>query len=339
MSAMAFLDKTSNYQPDQLVPDMSGMMDELKSFRKRNQRLSLLNDLYSRLAASSDLASIIEAFSVWLMPLVYHDLVGYHNPERDKKYLCCSCHGPERIRVISIAENLFQNFSQLEQNCWYEDNYYVHNWYLGTVDLDGLVLVFRSDQVIRNEERELISESLTVLKGSVERALEYEDLFAAAKKDYLTGLANRRVFNERIDYMIDAARRYEHPLSLLALDLDHFKSINDLYGHTEGDNVLIKVTETFAGLVRSSDLLARMGGDEFMLLLPNTDLKAAHILAERLCKAVADLDISVGHGAKLGVSIGLSQWQPGIDKEEWFSLTDEKLYQAKKQGRRRFCSK
>ncbi|MFP3984275.1 MAG: GGDEF domain-containing protein [Desulfurivibrionaceae bacterium] len=318
--------------------DSSGLMDELQSFRKRNEHLHLLNRLYSRLAAAPDLASVIEAFSVWLMPQVPHHLAGYHNPECNKKYICCSCHGPERAKVVNIAEYLFKNFSQAEKGCWYEEEYYVHNWYLGSLDLSGLVLIFSNDRAIKNEERELINEALSVLKGSVDRALEFEYLFEAAKKDGLTGLANRRVFDERIECLMETAGRYEQPLTLVALDLDNFKSINDMYGHAAGDEVLKKISETFAGLVRSSDLLARMGGDEFMLLLPNTDAEAARVLAERLCRAVSELGVKVDNYRKLGVSIGLSQWQPAMSKEDWLLLTDKKLYQAKKLGRHQVCA-
>ncbi len=338
MNTMVPRIKTHNSTSDYGFLDLSGMIDELESFRKRNERLALLNDLYSRLAASSDLSSIIETFSVWLMPLVPHDLVGYNNLERNKNYFSCSCHGPDRARVVKIADKLFRNFNSSGRESWYEDRYYVHNWFLGSLELSGLILVFRDHQVIGSEERELIVESLSVLKDSVDRALDYEDLFEAAKKDSLTGLANRRVFEERLEYLTASVRRYGQPLSLIALDLDHFKSINDAYGHAEGDRVLKKVTETFAGLVRSSDLLARIGGDEFMLLLPNTDVKAARVLADRLCKAVYDLDIMVDDSTRLGVSIGLSEWRQDMTKEDWLSLTDERLYQAKKRGRNQVFS-
>lgn len=332
------LETTYNSQLGYHPYDSSGLMDELESFRKRNEHLHLLNSLYSRLAAAPDLASIIESFSVWLMPQVPHDLVGYHNFECDRTYISCSCHGPERTKVVNIAENLFENSGQVEKDFWHEENYYIHNWYLGSLDLSGLVLIFSNYRAISNEERELINEALSVLKGSVDRALEFEYFSEAAKKDSLTGLANRRVFDERVEVLMETAKRYGQPLTLMSLDLDNFKSINDTYGHAEGDKALGKVSKAIADLVRSSDLLVRQGGDEFMLLLPNTDAEAARVLAERLCRVVSELGIKVDSYRKLGVSIGLAQLQTAMSKKDWLSFTDEKLYQAKKRGRCQVCS-
>jgi diguanylate cyclase (GGDEF)-like protein len=165
----------------------------------------------------------------------------------------------------------------------------------------------------------------------------YEDLFAQARRDMLTGLDNRRVFEERIGAMLETARRHNRPITVASMDLDHFKQINDTLGHAAGDTALQMVAKALTGMVRNSDLLVRMGGDEFVLVLPDTGIDAARLLAERLCGAVDGLALNAGDGSRLGVSIGLVQWSPEMSKDEWLQRADEVLYQAKKTGRCRVC--
>ncbi|MFH1216630.1 MAG: GGDEF domain-containing protein [Pseudomonadota bacterium] len=338
MSESVSISSTEEYVPEICQIDMPALMAELDQFRKKTARLAQLNELHGRLAGAVDLPSMIESFSIWLMPLVEHDLVAYHNAERKRSYMYSSSHGPERQRIFELAEKLF--ISRLENggHGWYEEDFYVQNWHLGSIDSSGLVLVLRQARVLDAEEATLINEALSVLREPLQRALDYEDLFEIARRDTLTGLANRRVFEERIGALMDSSRRHDHPLTIVCMDLDRFKLVNDNLGHAEGDRVLKKVASTFSSMVRSSDLLVRMGGDEFVLVLPDTPLDAARILAERLCSAIDNLEINAAPGQRLGVSIGLSQWEPDLTKDEWLQLTDELLYQAKNNGRSRVCS-
>ncbi|MFZ5758464.1 MAG: GGDEF domain-containing protein [Thermodesulfobacteriota bacterium] len=317
--------------------DMPSLMAELDLFRKKTARLAQLNDLHGRLAGAVDLPAMIEAFSIWLMPLVEHDLVAYHNPQRQRSYMYSSSHGPDRQRIFQLAEKLFHTASGNAGHGWYEDDFYVQNWHLGSLDSSGLVLVLRQVKVLEGDETALINEALAVLREPLQRALDYEDLFEIARRDALTGLANRRVFEERIPPLMDSSRRHGHPLTIACMDLDRFKQVNDNLGHAEGDRVLKKVADTFRSMVRSSDLLVRMGGDEFVLVLPDTGLDSAKILAERLCRAIDDLEIYAAPGMRLGVSIGLTQWQPELNRDAWLQKADELLYRAKSNGRSRVC--
>lgn len=318
--------------------DVSLLLEELQQVRAKSERLLLLNELHTRLSRTLDLSSMIDAFSVWLMTRIPHELLAFDAPFDNKRHLCCSCHGPQRLEVIQIAENLFSDAKRFSvMKTWREGNYYVHNWHLDFLSTSGLVLVLRENQKLTALEEEIISESLTVLSEPLQRAMAYEELFVKSQQDALTGLANRRVFDERIGPLMDNARRHGHELTLVSMDLDHFKQVNDNLGHAEGDSVLKKVACTFSDMIRSSDILVRIGGDEFMLVLPETDLAAGGLLAERLCRAVDGLDIYSSDSEKLGVSIGLSQWQDGWTQEEWLQHTDELLYQAKGQGRNRVC--
>jgi len=170
------------------------------------------------------------------------------------------------------------------------------------------------------------------------RGLEYEALFERASNDPLTGLANRRVFDDRIDGLIGSARRYDRPLTLILMDLDRFKDINDNLGHQAGDEVLVAVANVLRHTVRSTDLLVRIGGDEFALVLEDTDLKSARILAERLCRGVDKLNVWAGKSIKLGISLGLAQLGENETLKQWLERTDDMLYHAKAEGRARVCS-
>jgi diguanylate cyclase (GGDEF) domain len=119
---------------------------------------------------------------------------------------------------------------------------------------------------------------------------------------------------------------------LAALDLDHFKAVNDTMGHLMGDQVLKQVAEVLQRQIRLSDLLVRMGGDEFLLVLPDTAMEDARFLAERLCQAVEELNI-VTQAGRLAVSIGLSEWKSGMQLDAWLERADDILYQAKANGR------
>ena len=204
-------------------------------------------------------------------------------------------------------------------------------------DHQGCLMLLRRGTCIEAEASQILRDAQEILGDSLQRALMYEDLFAQARRDMLTGLDNRRVFEERIGSLLETARRHGRPITMASMDLDHFKQINDNLGHAAGDNALQMVARALTGMVRMGDLLVRMGGDEFILVLPDTALEVARLLAERLCAAVDALELNAGDGARLGVSIGLVQWSREMSKADWLQRTDEVLYQAKKSGRCRVC--
>lgn len=311
------------------------VMVELDHFRRQSERLDLMNKLHIRLAAVLDLAVMIETFSVWLMPHVEHELIGYSNTIRSKKHLFCSGHGPLRRSVIAFAEQLMDDDVHNAACFISEDGHYAHKWLMETADNAGLLLVLKGGRALEAAEIDLINDSLLVLSESLRRALEYEELFESARRDALTGLANRRVFDERIKSKMDSAKRSGRPLTMASMDLDRFKQINDNLGHQRGDQVLREVATVMAEAVRSTDLLVRIGGDEFLLVMEDTDQKNARILAERLCMAIDQLDIWADSETKLGVSIGLAQWEKDEELGAWMERVDDILYHAKANGRSR----
>jgi diguanylate cyclase (GGDEF)-like protein/PAS domain S-box-containing protein len=163
-----------------------------------------------------------------------------------------------------------------------------------------------------------------------------EEFKKLANTDPLTDLYNRRFFTEQAEREYHRAKRYSLSLTLFTIDIDHFKSINDKFGHPVGDQVLIEVTKKLTATLRQTDILARIGGEEFSILLPETSAQAGIVLAERIRKEQNKLTI-IGdwQGAiKLSISIGVSSFLSDDESfDAMFSRADKALYQAKNYGR------
>ncbi|WP_155825428.1 diguanylate cyclase [Hippea alviniae] len=152
-------------------------------------------------------------------------------------------------------------------------------------------------------------------------------------KDELTGLFNRRHFNEILNREILRANRYKEPLSMIMYDIDHFKRVNDTHGHLVGDKVLKRLSEIVKSNVRSSDYVFRTGGEEFSILLPNTDLEKAYMVAEKLRKRVENENFDkVG---KITISLGVAQYSENETADNFIKRTDSALYSSKENGRNR----
>ncbi|WP_028318021.1 GGDEF domain-containing protein [Desulfobulbus elongatus] len=316
----------------QIASTVENLLSELCHYRQQSEKLQKINTLYQRMAGILDLPAMIEAYSIWLMEFVGHELIGYHNPTRQRMHMFCSYHGPKRREAIQLAQEILEQPASQESDTALAIGFRVHKWAFTSTDCQGLLVILRKGKPLVEDELQFIDESLLILAEPLKRALEYEEIFAQARRDSLTGLPNRFVFEERIGSIVEQARRHGHPLTLAALDLDHFKAVNDTMGHLMGDQVLKQVAETLKKEIRLTDMLVRMGGDEFLLVLPDTSMQDARFLAERLCQAVERLNI-VTRAGRLAVSIGLAEWQPSITIESWLEQADDILYQAKANGR------
>lgn len=161
------------------------------------------------------------------------------------------------------------------------------------------------------------------------------ELDRQATTDYLTEIPNRRRFMELTEREHSRSRRYENSFALAVVDLDWFKTINDKHGHQAGDEVLKRFCEIAIGALRDSDILGRIGGEEFAILLPNTSIGEAREVVERVRKAIESAEIEIGSGVRLRLtgSFGLSEYSPEKDMTTIFRLADEALYHAKNSGR------
>lgn len=193
------------------------------------------------------------------------------------------------------------------------------------------------------DQRKIRERELMDLAGRLAEA--NKRLKEMAIRDELTGLHNRRHFMEQANAEFQRHRRYKNPLSLLMMDADHFKNINDTYGHSVGDMALASLADIGRNQLREVDIFARIGGEEFAILLPETDIQEAGVVAERIRNAVEhsclriekpDHTLQDGQGLRFTVSIGLAQTEDTMqDVDTLLKLADRALYAAKSSGRNR----
>ncbi len=198
----------------------------------------------------------------------------------------------------------------------------------------GSLIVFSSRENISNSELNFLG----LFAKQIELAITIADLFQAVKEqaitDGMTGLYNRRYFEEYIKKEAIRAMRQNQKFTVIGLDLDHLKQINDTYGHNYGDIAIKTIAEVLKSNARSIDIAARMGGEEFNLILPGVDIEGGCIAAERIRKAIESVELEkIGHiTASLGVATYPDQ---SDDLEELLELTDQAMYESKRNGRNR----
>lgn len=175
---------------------------------------------------------------------------------------------------------------------------------------------------------EMLSEKISMLEEA------HKIISLQAATDELTGLYNRRHFNESFSNLMAVSKRHKYPISLIITDLDKFKSVNDLYGHSTGDEVLKVFAATMRSIVRTEDVVARWGGEEFIILLPHTALGGATVVAERIRVSFAS-EILLGTNLPLTSSFGVVELSEREDAEDFINRADKALYRAKEEGRNR----
>gem|GEM_PF-911173 len=201
----------------------------------------------------------------------------------------------------------------------------------------GLVVVgAERPDAFAPEELQLLRILCNQAAVALENALLFQQAQFLATRDGLTGLLNHRTFYQRLDEEISRAKRHNTPLSIVILDTDCLKRMNDRYGHLTGDELLRVFARLISSTVRRSDIVARYGGDEFAILLPHTTPEAAQALCERLRRRIETYPFSVGDQAEtIGASFGIAGYDPLLDADgaEVVRRADEALYRAKSAGR------
>lgn len=266
-------------------------------------------------------------------------------------------HADDHGRVIRHLQDYIHNrisHYQIEyrfqtkkkQFIWIEDRGKITDW-----NEDGSVArmigAFRDINLFKNALDDLASEKRSLEELVEERTHELINVNAQleqriaqaermAETDPLTGIANRYRLEKVLDTEVERASRFEQPLSIIAMDIDNFKLINDKYGHANGDMVLVKLSRLIKKNIREIDLVARWGGDEFMLILPNTTLDAAMITAEKLRMLVANTQLD--KRAEITSSFGVAQIRHGESAMRLAIRVDNALYQSKDEGKNRIST-
>jgi two-component system cell cycle response regulator len=176
------------------------------------------------------------------------------------------------------------------------------------------------------------------LSGQDVEAQYHETIYRMTIMDGLTNVHNKRYLIETLDRELPRAMRHQRPLSLCMFDLDHFKQVNDTFGHIAGDYVLKEVASAVRLRLRPDDIIARYGGEEFAVLLPETDLNGANVIAEELRRLIAERVFEFeSERIPVTVSIGCTQLKADDDSIKLIKAADDKLYEAKRGGRNRVC--
>ncbi|MDP1704150.1 MAG: diguanylate cyclase [Sulfurimicrobium sp.] len=202
----------------------------------------------------------------------------------------------------------------------------------------GVLYVYRDDRDdFHQDEIELLSTFANLAAGAINNARQHARMTDLASMDGLTGLYNRRTFDERLSIEAVRCRRYQNRYAMLMLDVDHFKRVNDAYGHPAGDAVLRFLAELLRCQIRTTvDMAARFGGEEFAILLPETDKLGAYCVAERIRRAVEESRIPLPNGKSIGVTVSIGVCghpDCGHSTDEMIANADKVLYRAKQEGR------
>ena len=200
---------------------------------------------------------------------------------------------------------------------------------------NGSAIWISTNAFVRYEENGQPSYIEGVARDISERKLMEDQLTALSRTDALTEVYSRRYFIDKSEAVIEMMKRYQRPASMMMMDLDHFKQINDHYGHHIGDLALIAFTKACRLEIREADILGRLGGEEFALMLPETPIQSAQILAERIRMATAAIEIPVAeHMIRFTISIGLVELNDEDNSLDAIMLrADNAMYQAKARGR------
>ncbi len=195
-------------------------------------------------------------------------------------------------------------------------------------------ITFMRSQPFSVDDQALIEVMLCALVYPLRNALLYERALKTALTDPLTGVHNRGSMEQHLAHQVLVSVRHNTPLSVLMIDIDHFKSINDTHGHMVGDAVLTEVAKAIVKCTRNSDVVFRYGGEEFVVILTNTKCAGAQLLGQRICSAVAGSGLEIGGSlVSVTVSVGVSELVAGDGSVDLLERADKQLYRAKVRGR------
>ena len=360
-----------NRQAFQAVRDLSGQLAQVNAtlagerdvLRQWNRKLSLLNQLTQSLAGSLNSEAIARSLFSGLAGLVPVDVMGLDRPDphrvwtwsRSTEYECqeqrvrqhllsrftanAAPISQARAQVLRLSTELPLSGRSARLSCettLQTDRSVMTIPLTITPNRQGLLYVERQQGTFAESDLQLLSMVGTSLSLALHNAAIHQQMQELASRDGLTGLLNRRTLEEVLSRELKAGTRYRASACLILVDLDYFKSVNDLLGHAAGDDVLKVVATVMQQAVRDTDSIGRYGGEEFGIVLPHTDLDRAAVLAERLREQIERHLFHADEGrVRITVSLGIAQIPDRTihTVPDWMAAADAALYEAKESGR------
>jgi len=269
-----------------------------------NSKMGFAVKISSVLQTTLEIEQLVTLFSQQIKPAIPHEGISYHND-------------PLGLAIHFGKKPKYQTQYRL----------LVNGEPLGEISL-------HREWDFSTEDNKVFEYTLCGLVYPLRNAILYRQALHAAHKDPLTGVNNRSTLEENLNREVKLANRYSRSLSMIVLDIDNFKAINDNYGHSFGDTVLVETIKRVLTCIRSTDITFRYGGEEFVILLSNTDIKGASHLAERIRLAVCETPISDDKNETLvTISLGTTELKSGEINANFFTRADAALYEAKREGK------
>lgn len=330
-----------------VLQDSFSKIDQKESLRKKKHDLEIYRGFTLLLSSSIDIGESLDLVRNFLSERIHADGSSMFFISKNSNELELAFETGTAIAGY-LPKNILDSGEWTREILRQEKPYYIENLSTGSVltiplftktrILLGIITIYRSTPYVFNKtEVALLQDLAFFITHHLYKLVSIENAQELAFSDGLTGIFNRRYFDQRYQREIQRAKRYTRTLSILMIDIDHFKKYNDYLGHLMGDEALRRVSRLLEGNLRKADIICRYGGEEFVVLLPEIDLEHAEHVAEKLRKAMITVDFEGEErlpSKNLTISVGVASFpQNGLTAEEVLKQADDSLYVAKGSGR------